>query len=83
MEPQLESLTQQILRLLPFDLPLLRADLQQQILVLLRHNFAEMELVTREEFEIQQRVLTRSRQKLERLEQRLAELEQAAAPRSE
>jgi BMFP domain-containing protein YqiC len=35
--------------------------------------FAKLNLVTREEFEIQKRVLERSREKLEQLEKRLAE----------
>ena len=37
--------------------------------------FAKLDLVTREEFEVQQGVLARTRAKLETLEQQLAELE--------
>ncbi|NCO20202.1 MAG: accessory factor UbiK family protein, partial [Gammaproteobacteria bacterium] len=39
----------------------------------LEAQFSKLNLVTREEFEIQKRVLERSREKLEQLEQRLAE----------
>jgi BMFP domain-containing protein YqiC len=39
--------------------------------------FTKMELVTREEFEVQAEVLRNTRQKLELLEARLAELESA------
>lgn len=38
--------------------------------------FARMELVTREEFEVQAQVLQRSREKLEALEKQVAALEQ-------
>ena len=39
--------------------------------------FENMNLVSREELEVQQRVLLRTREKLERLEQQVAELEQS------
>ncbi|QEP42357.1 accessory factor UbiK family protein [Ectothiorhodospiraceae bacterium BW-2] len=76
MEQRVEALTSQLLKLLPADVALLKRDLKQQIEGVLQQAFIEMELVTREEFEIQQKVLARSRQKLEQLERRLAELEQ-------
>jgi BMFP domain-containing protein YqiC len=38
--------------------------------------FARLDLVTREEFDIQRQVLLRTREKLEKLEAQLAELEQ-------
>jgi BMFP domain-containing protein YqiC len=38
--------------------------------------FARLDLVTREEFDIQRQVLLRTREKLERLEAKLAEIEQ-------
>ncbi len=51
------------------------ADLQKNLKALLTQQFAKLELVTREEFDIQSRVLARAREQLDGLEQRLARLE--------
>lgn len=53
------------------------ADLQKNLKALLTQQFAQMDLVTREEFDTQAQVLVRTRAKLEALEKRLAELESA------
>jgi len=37
--------------------------------------FAKLDLVTREEFDVQRKVLARSREKIEQLEKQVAELE--------
>ena len=54
-------------------------DLRKNLKALLAQQFARLDLVTREEFDTQQRVLARSREKLEALERRVAELEAALA----
>jgi BMFP domain-containing protein YqiC len=51
------------------------ADLQKNLKALLTQQFARMDLVTRDEFDTQAQVLARTREKLEALEKRLAELE--------
>jgi BMFP domain-containing protein YqiC len=51
------------------------ADLQKNLKALLAQQFARLDLVTREEFDTQAKVLARTREKLEALEARLAELE--------
>ena len=51
------------------------ADLQKNLKALLTQQFARLELVTREEFDTQTKVLERTRAKLEELEKKLAELE--------
>ena len=53
------------------DLDAMRADLERNFRGLLDAAFERMELVTREEFDIQRRVLERTREKLARLEARL------------
>ncbi len=53
-------------------------DVEKNLNALLRGVFTKMELVTREEFEVQAEVLRNTRQKLELLEARLAELESAS-----
>jgi ubiquinone biosynthesis accessory factor UbiK len=51
------------------------ADLQKNVKALLTQQFARLELVTREEFDTQTKVLARTRAKLEELEARLAKFE--------
>ncbi|HQR56166.1 MAG TPA: accessory factor UbiK family protein [Burkholderiaceae bacterium] len=51
------------------------ADLQKNLKALLTQQFARLELVTREEFDTQAKVLARARSKLDELELRIAELE--------
>ena len=50
-------------------------DIEKNIDALLKGMFAKMELVTREEFDVQTEVLKRTRQKLEELEKKLSEIE--------
>jgi ubiquinone biosynthesis accessory factor UbiK len=51
------------------------ADIQKNLKALLMQQFARMELVTQEEFELQRQVLARTREKLETLEARVEQLE--------
>ena len=51
-------------------------DLERNLKSLLAGFFSHLELVTREEFEIQRQVLLRTREKIDRLEAKVAELEQ-------
>ena len=55
------------------------ADLQKNLKALLQQLFARLDLVTREEFDTQSKVLARARARLEELEQRIAELERRRA----
>ena len=48
---------------------------QQQIKQMLQSSFAKLDLVTRDEFDAQAAVLTRTREKLEALEAKVAALE--------
>ncbi|QDC96900.1 accessory factor UbiK family protein [Candidatus Methylopumilus universalis] len=50
-------------------------DIEKNIDALLKGMFTKMELVTREEFDVQKEVLKRTRQKLEELENKLSEIE--------
>lgn len=51
------------------------ADVQKNLRALLQAQFAKLDLVTREEFDVQRVVLARSREKIMQLEARLTELE--------
>lgn len=50
-------------------------DLEKNVKAMLNQGFSRLDLVTREEFEVQAQVLARTRAKLEALEARVAELE--------
>ena len=52
-------------------------DVEKNLRVLLAGVFARLDLVVREEFDVQQEVLKRTREKLTALETRVAELEAA------
>ena len=53
----------------------LQSDMEKNFRALLESGLAKMKLVTREEFDVQQRVLERTREKLTALEARIGELE--------
>jgi BMFP domain-containing protein YqiC len=53
------------------------ADIEKNLRVLLASWFSRLDLVTREEFDIQREVLRRAQERLALLEARLAELEAA------
>jgi BMFP domain-containing protein YqiC len=50
-------------------------DIEKNMRALLAQGFAKLDLVTREEFDVQAQVLARTREKLAALEARVAELE--------
>ena len=50
-------------------------DIEKNMKAMLSQGFAKMDLVTREEFEVQTQVLAKTRARLEELETRVAELE--------
>ncbi len=53
------------------------ADVEKNINALIQGAFTKMELVSREEFDVQAEVLRNTREKLTKLEAKLAELEEA------
>lgn len=55
-------------------------DIEKNLRATLAGLFAKLDLVTREEFDVQREVLTRTRAKLEALETRVAELETRSPP---
>jgi len=52
-------------------------DIEKNARALLASLFARLDLITREEFDVQQEVLKRTREKLAEMEKRVAELEAA------
>lgn len=78
---QLDDLTDRLVNLLPTGVRDVQHDLEKNARALMQSTFAKMDLVTREEFDIQSAVLARTREKLELLEKQLAELESKYSPK--
>jgi BMFP domain-containing protein YqiC len=72
----INRLSEKINELLPSGLQQVKSDFDARLKSLLQQQLANYEMVSREEFDIQARVLQRTRGKLEIIEARLKELEQ-------
>ncbi|HEV2703169.1 MAG TPA: accessory factor UbiK family protein [Steroidobacteraceae bacterium] len=70
------EIAKRLLESLPAAVRGAQADLENNFRVVLRHTLGKLDLVTREEFDVQTKVLERTRARLAVLEARLAELEQ-------
>jgi ubiquinone biosynthesis accessory factor UbiK len=80
MEPlSVNEIAKRLLETLPAAVRGAQADLENNFRVVLRHTLGTLDLVTREEFDVQTKVLERTRARLALLEARLVELEQAAS----
>ena len=71
---KIEELTQRISQLLPTNAQVLKDDFEANIHSLLQNSLSKMNLVTREEFDIQTALLERTREKLEQLEKQIKDL---------
>ena len=76
----IDDLARRLSDLVPPGMKDARADLEQNFRSTLRAGLGRLDLVTREEFEVQRAVLLRTREKVEALERALAALETRAAP---
>lgn len=71
LNDKIEELTRRISQLLPANAKVLKDDFQANIHTLLQNSLSKMNLVTREEFDIQTALLERTREKLEKIEKQL------------
>ena len=71
----IENIARKLAEAVPEGLRSVREDLEGNFRSVLKSSLAKLDLVTREEFEVQEAVLEKTRGKLEALEARLAELE--------
>lgn len=78
----LDDLARRLSESVPEGLQLVRRDLEQNFRAVLQAGLARLDLVTRQEFDVQAGVLRRTRERLGELEARLAALEQATTQRS-
>ena len=73
-----DEFSERIMGLLPPGVADLREDFEKNLRATLQSMFARMDLVTREEFDVQAAVLHRTREQLQALEKRIEALEQQA-----
>ena len=71
-----DQLAEKLSDALPESLQTCRDDVKKNFRVILEANLAKLDLVTREEFDVQQGVLMRTRQQLNALQERLSHLEE-------
>ena len=71
----IENIASRLAEAVPEGLRSMRADLEQNFRGVLQASLGKLDLVTREEFEVQEAVLAKTRAKLEALEHQLKELE--------
>jgi hypothetical protein len=80
MEPlSVNEIAKRLLESLPSAVRGAQVDLENNFRIVLRTTLAKLDLVSREEFDVQTKVLERTRARLALLEARLAELEQVAS----
>ena len=78
-EDAIDKLAKTLVETLPEGLRALRDDLEKNFRSVLQSSLGKLDLVTREEFEVQEAVLARSREMLAALEARLAKMESGPA----
>jgi len=75
----IDELARRLSELVPPGVKEAGAELEQNMKATLQAGLAKLDLVTREEFEVQRAVLLRTREKLDALERTLQELESRSA----
>ena len=69
-----DDIAKKITQLLPENVGQLQSGFEANVKTAVQNGLAKMNLVTREEFDIQTALLERSREKLDKLEQQLSQL---------
>ncbi len=77
---KIEKLARQVHNALPQSLRNLGEDAEQKIRQVLQSQLTKLDLISRDEFDVQTQVLVRTREKLAQLEKRLNDLESQHPP---
>jgi len=72
---KIEEIAKQVTDAIPPSLKNIANDLEDKTKTILQNKLAQLDVVTREEFDIQTQVLIKTREKLQNLEAKLAEME--------
>jgi len=75
--PNIEDMVRKLTDAIPAGIKELETEAKKQFRSVLETGFSKMDMVSREEFEIQRKVLAKTREKVDALEQRLSDLENA------
>ncbi len=78
-----DTFIKQILDNLPSELTLIKEDLEKNLKAAVSASFAKMDLVTREEFDVQAALLARTRVLLDEMEQKVSELERGLSEKDQ
>jgi len=78
---RIDETAQRLLAKVPAAARTIQADLEENFRAVLRASLARLDLVSRDEFDVQSKVLARTRARLEALEVRVQQLEAAQAAR--
>lgn len=71
---QCDEVVSKLFAALPSSLQNIEKDIQQKFKDILQATFSRMDLITREEFDVQCKVLARTREKVEQLQEQVNEL---------
>lgn len=74
---QIDTFIEQILENLPAEFTRIKQDLAKNLKTSMSNSFSRMQLVTREEFDVQAALLSRTRALLDEMEQKVERLEKA------
>jgi len=75
---KIEEIAKQVTDAIPPSLKNIASDFEDKTKTVLQRKLSQLDVVTREEFDVQTQVLIKTRTKLAELEARLAQLEQDA-----
>jgi len=80
---KIEDIAKQVTESIPPGLKNLASDLEDKTKTILQRKLSQLDVVTREEFDVQTQVLLKTRQQLTALEAKLTQLESKLADNSE
>ncbi|CAM3185641.1 ubiquinone biosynthesis accessory factor UbiK [Vibrio rarus] len=80
---KLEQIAKQIHESMPQPVKDLGTDVDQKVRQVIQSQLNKLDLISREEFEVQTQVLLRTRQKLNEMEKKMAALEEKLSSKSE
>ena len=72
---KVEQILSEVAKIIPDDVQNIRQDIENNLRASLTASLARLDLVTREEFDVQTALLQRARAQLDRLEEKLAAME--------
>ncbi|MEE9451276.1 MAG: accessory factor UbiK family protein [Gammaproteobacteria bacterium] len=78
---KLDDLAKRLSGIIPESLREQKQEFERKVYEVLQSGFSKLDLVTREEFDAQVKVLAKTREKLDKLEKHFAELEKTKPPK--